>query len=69
MNCQLGITKAKLVSTSPLEVPREPSNVWFEFLYQELGDFLYWIPREILGRNDSHTCHLVQTLKNQFLVT
>ena len=28
----VSVTKAKLVSTSPLEVPREPSNVWFEFL-------------------------------------
>ena len=26
------VTKAKLVSTSPLEVPRDPLNDWFEFL-------------------------------------
>ena len=26
------VTKAKLVSTSPLEVPRDPVNDWFEFL-------------------------------------
>ena len=28
----ISVTKAKLVSTSPLEVPRDPLNDWFEFL-------------------------------------
>ena len=28
----ISVTKAKLVSTSPLEVPRDPLNNWFEFL-------------------------------------
>ena len=32
LSIYVSVTKAKLVSTSPLEVPREPSNVWFEFL-------------------------------------
>ena len=26
------VTKAELVSTSPLEVPRDPLHDWFEFL-------------------------------------
>ena len=28
----VSVTKAKLVSTSPLEVPRDPLYDWFEFL-------------------------------------
>ena len=28
----ISVTKAKLVSTSPLEVPRDPLHDWFEFL-------------------------------------
>ena len=43
----LSVTKAKLVSTSPLEVPREPFNVWFEFLDLEtvtIGFFVkFWV--------------------------
>ena len=56
----ISVTKAKLVSTSPLEVPREPSNVWFEFLDLESGDCHYRIPREILGWNSGLTFVLAQ---------
>ena len=49
----VSVTKAKLVSTSPLEVPRKPSNVWFEFL--DLGTVT-----KILGRNSGLTFVLAQ---------
>ena len=32
----ISVTKAKLVSTSPLEVSRDPFNDWFEFLGLEI---------------------------------
>ena len=57
----VSVTKAKLVSTSPLEVPREPFNVWFE--YSGLGDCHHRIPREILGRNSGLTFVLARKLK------
>ena len=34
--CIYTVTKAKLVSTSPLEVSRDPFNDWFEFLGLEI---------------------------------
>ena len=53
----VSVTKAKLVSTSPLEVPRDPLNDWFEFLDLEtdLRKYQIRIPRKILGRNSGLT--------------
>ena len=55
----VSVTKAKLVSTSPLEVPRDPLYDWFEFLDLETVT-IYWIPHEILGRNSSLAFALAQ---------
>ena len=53
----VSVTKAKLVSTSPLEVPRDPLYDWFEFLDLEtdLRKYQIRIPRKILGRNSGLT--------------
>ena len=67
----VSVTKAKLVSTSPLEVPRDPLNDWFEFLDLEtdLRKYQIRIPRKILGRNSGLIFVLAHKLKIHFLVT